>query len=336
MQYRSRHNDDQRRRAADLAPRDRLDACGWFSFPVSCFARSGAHDGAITSSGIRPRQNRDGQAAMAITEHDTHTFDPRFFRRVIGVVIVLWLAVLCLTVKVYFSEKKVGIAELGQFGDTFGLVNALFTGLALVGLVYAASLQQAQARTQSEHLALQREELSRQEFDSNENQRALLRQSREQFLTARLSATVALLQAVETRNKLAGDNWTAYAFEEASRESRKLRQQISILLCESKFGFDEKDWDLDMEKRAIEDHLSLFFREIRYRCLSHGDGVLADFNMNLQNAKLEIGILCDQFRNTQVTTTDLTEQFMKTLSECQSPEELGHHIDNYVTGQAAG
>src|SRR5262249_60351914 len=85
-------------------------------------------------------------------------------------------------------------AVLGQLGDTFGFVNALFTGLALAGLVQTALLQQHQ-------LAEQRKEIKAQLETAQENRAALLRQGRAEFLTARLNATIGLLNACHARNE---------------------------------------------------------------------------------------------------------------------------------------
>jgi hypothetical protein len=68
-------------------------------------------------------------------------------------------------------EEKRELESFGQLGDVFGSANALFTGLALVGLVYTVILQRAQTASQEQQLTLQRQEPSRQ--------------AREQFLTAR-------------------------------------------------------------------------------------------------------------------------------------------------------
>lgn len=47
----------------------------------------------------------------------------------------------------------------GQFGDMFGAVNSLFSGLAFAGLFFAIWLQHRQLKMQKKELALQREEL---------------------------------------------------------------------------------------------------------------------------------------------------------------------------------
>jgi hypothetical protein len=49
----------------------------------------------------------------------------------------------------------------GQFGDIFGGVNALFTGLAFAGVIYTILLQRRELELQREELRLNRAELSR-------------------------------------------------------------------------------------------------------------------------------------------------------------------------------
>jgi hypothetical protein len=63
-------------------------------------------------------------------------------------VVALWIGTPWL-LSIIYPE----MSERGQFGDMFGAVNALFSGLALLGAIYAIMQQ-------SEELALQREELA--------------------------------------------------------------------------------------------------------------------------------------------------------------------------------
>ena len=67
----------------------------------------------------------------------------------------------------------------GQFGDLFGSVNALFSGLAFAGLVYVILLQREDLALQRDELRLQRNEMAA---------------SREQ-LAAQAKAQVALFRA---------------------------------------------------------------------------------------------------------------------------------------------
>ena len=51
--------------------------------------------------------------------------------------------------------------ERGTFGDMFGAINALFSGLAFAGVIYAIFLQRKELELQREELVLTREELKR-------------------------------------------------------------------------------------------------------------------------------------------------------------------------------
>ncbi len=60
----------------------------------------------------------------------------------------------------YFVFDSVG--DAGALGDAFGAINALFSGLALAGVIVAIIMQGQELRLQREELRLTREELSRQ------------------------------------------------------------------------------------------------------------------------------------------------------------------------------
>ena len=97
-----------------------------------------------------------------------------------------------------------------QFGDSFGGLNAFFTGAALLGAIFAILLQAHELRLQREELVLQRKELQ-------ENREEQARQSRAQegfrralLLSAQIEATK--LETEEYRNISQG-------LPEESRES---------------------------------------------------------------------------------------------------------------------
>lgn len=80
---------------------------------------------------------------------------------IVLVVIVLWLANLLFLA---------GHENRGTFGDMFDAVNALFTGLAFAGVIYAIFLQRQELELQRRELELTRVELSGQrEALTNQN-----------------------------------------------------------------------------------------------------------------------------------------------------------------------
>lgn len=86
------------------------------------------------------------------------------------VVIVLWLAT-------YFWLHD--DPERGSFGDMFGSINALFSGLAFLGVVYAILLQRKELSLQRGELELTRMELRGQKEQLAAQNETLLQQSAE-------------------------------------------------------------------------------------------------------------------------------------------------------------
>lgn len=94
-------------------------------------------------------------------------YPKRFFIRLILIAVFLWVAswVLLMNLAPNFETR-------GQFGDMFGAVNSLFSGLALAGVVYTVLLQQ--------------EEIKRQRIEEHRNEVA--RQQQLELITKQLSA----------------------------------------------------------------------------------------------------------------------------------------------------
>ena len=120
------------------------------------------------------------------------------------------------------------LAERGQFGDLFGSVNALFSGLAFVGLIFAILLQ-------SQELALQRQEL--------QLQREEMKASRKQ-LAAQAKAQVALFHATVGQLRIAAD--------QSRIEAIKMSGQIGSAAQRTKRATEIEKRAQTMMKRADE------------------------------------------------------------------------------------
>lgn len=82
----------------------------------------------------------------------------------------------------------------GQFGDVFGAVNALFSGLAFAGLIYTVFLQREELSLQRKELELTRQELQRSAHAQEQSEVSLRAQAEATALSARLNTTSALLE----------------------------------------------------------------------------------------------------------------------------------------------
>lgn len=75
----------------------------------------------------------------------------------ISVSIIIFMILNYFFVNKYFNSWEVR----GQFGDSFGVITALFSGLAFAGLIYAIFLQRKELSLQRQELKLQREEMAK-------------------------------------------------------------------------------------------------------------------------------------------------------------------------------
>lgn len=97
----------------------------------------------------------------------------------------------------HFDQEE-GLGDIGKFGDMFGAVNALFSGLAFAGMIYAIVLQSRELgqtniemKVQNEMLELQKDELAKtnemmeQQTESLKLQNKTLKLQNEEMLQTR-------------------------------------------------------------------------------------------------------------------------------------------------------
>lgn len=89
----------------------------------------------------------------------------------------------------------------GQFGDVFGAVNALFSGLAFTGLIYTVFLQREELSLQRKELELTRQELKRTAQAQEQSEVALRAQADAASMSAKMSTASALLDHYRTELK---------------------------------------------------------------------------------------------------------------------------------------
>ena len=104
--------------------------------------------------------------------------------------VVLWAATV--PVMKLFAPDSSTRAEMG---DAFGAINALFSGLALAGMVYAILLQRVELRLQREELKLQRQELAETRGELKRQADAAEQQRRALLMAAAVSATTGIVES---------------------------------------------------------------------------------------------------------------------------------------------
>lgn len=108
--------------------------------------------------------------------------------------------------------------QRGTFGDMFGAVNALFSGLAFAGIIYTITLQRQELSLQREELILTRNELSRTAAAQEKSELALAAQAKAATVSARLSAANYLYSEAE-KTIASINSWSQGSPEGARRES---------------------------------------------------------------------------------------------------------------------
>ena len=131
---------------------------------------------------------RKGHETMAIKREDKRI--KVIFLCVIGFVILSWFACYWLLVD---SETR------GTFGDMFGTINALFSGLAFAGVIYTILLQTQELKYQREDNEMTREQLERSAQAQEESMTIYARQADAAYWAAKLSGLNSLFVASETR-----------------------------------------------------------------------------------------------------------------------------------------
>ena len=103
--------------------------------------------------------------------------------------VVLWAATI--PVLALFAPESSARAEIGE---EFGAINALFSGLALAGMVYAILLQSDELRLQREELKLQRRELADTRAELKRQADAAEKQRRAMLMAAAVSALSGIVE----------------------------------------------------------------------------------------------------------------------------------------------
>jgi len=83
---------------------------------------------------------------------------------IVVIIFVTWIFSHFITNLFIDSEK---LTDYGLFGDSFGAVNALFSGLALAGVIYAIFLQREDLKIQQKELQLSRKEFQINRINNN-------------------------------------------------------------------------------------------------------------------------------------------------------------------------
>jgi hypothetical protein len=136
--------------------------------------------------------------------------------------------------------------QRGLFGDSYGVLNALFSGLAFAGVIATLLLQRQELAYQREELELTRVELQRAASAQEATSETIAEQAEVMKVTAHLSGIAALLDSANTevdrRRKEYNDGMVGNMapLNAAIENQRKLVSELESLMhgvrCAATYG----------------------------------------------------------------------------------------------------
>ncbi|MFL0849145.1 hypothetical protein [Vibrio parahaemolyticus] len=103
---------------------------------------------------------------------------------------------------IYFSFSDWGVR--GTFGDMFGAVNTLFSGLAFCGVIYAIFLQGKELELQRQELSMTRTELAKAASAQDSQAQLMLHTAKINAVSSKLNTYTTLLVNKRTIPGLGG------------------------------------------------------------------------------------------------------------------------------------
>lgn len=136
-------------------------------------------------------------------------------------VLTIWL-LSAFTLYFSFSNWQ----DRGTFGDMFGAVNALFSGLAFSGVIYTILLQRKELVLQRKELELTRQELRKSAEAQQKSEKSLSIQAKSMLASAKLNALTAV---VKNYDQLISSGELSYIYKrtELLNEAEKLLEDLN-------------------------------------------------------------------------------------------------------------
>jgi len=153
-------------------------------------------------------------------------------KNLILISLIALLVVCSLWILNYFLLKDQSNENKQAFGNMFGPISALFSGLAFAGVIITILLQNKELALQRLELKDTREELKRSADAQEKSERALLRQAENLKISAKLTALNTLVTHYTERLKVINLNlgFERKKFEEVERRRDSYVKRIEDIL----------------------------------------------------------------------------------------------------------
>ncbi len=119
-------------------------------------------------------------------------------------------------------------SDRGTFGDLFGAVNALFSGLAFAILIYTIILQREEIQENRKEITLNRKELAKSAKIQQKTQHILEKQVAQTHLSAKMNAMRTLIDYYN--NQISSSKSTEEIIQKAKQKRKQIVIQIDTLI----------------------------------------------------------------------------------------------------------
>jgi len=150
--------------------------------------------------------------------------------RVIILVLLIWVLA---TLLIIFGIDN--WSERAAFGDSFGAINALFSGLAFAGLIYTIVLQKKDLELQRNEIMLNRIELKKTTKAQQNSEKVLIEQVEQMKVASKLNALKTLIDYYNLQ--VANPNNSPEIILKAKEKRKTTIKEIDALI--DRIGDDE-------------------------------------------------------------------------------------------------
>ena len=148
------------------------------------------------------------------------------------VVVIIWIASALFII--YGLDNW---SDRGTFGDLFGAVNGLFSGLAFAGLIYTIVLQKRDLEMQRNEIKLNRSELKKSAKAQEMSEKALTEQVEQMKITSKLNALNTIINYYNLQ--ISSTNHSEEIILKFREKRREAIKEIDVLI--NRVGDDEFD-----------------------------------------------------------------------------------------------
>jgi hypothetical protein len=131
----------------------------------------------------------------------------------------------------YLDNTTEADAHRGQFGDKFGAINSLFSGLAFAGIIFTIFLQKRELSLQRQELKDTREELKRSANAQEKSQIALDMQAENMKTSAELTALNTLVNYYSEREQQIAKSMNKSSLTDVSEKKKMYLKRIELILA---------------------------------------------------------------------------------------------------------